>query len=155
MKNLCFLPISLLFLSISLIAQTTATWQGGKPGRSTEWDCAANWREGKVPDESSQVIIPSGMVHYPVLKDVKETIDALLLEGGAELTLKKGAWLTIRCETGRLDGITLLGKIRNDGNIELCKKPPVGAMLAQGIVGSGQVIGLDSCRAASFAKNNW
>ncbi len=142
----------LLNLNSPLLAQTTATWQGGKPGRPTDWNCAANWREGKTPDEFTQVIIPSGMVYFPVIKGASESIDALLLEGGSELTLKRGAGLTILCETGRFDGITLLGEIRNDGSIELCKKPQQSTVLMQRIVGSGRVVGLDSSGAASIAR---
>lgn len=144
--------VFLFNLSLPLYAQTTVTWQGGKPGRTTDWNCAANWREGRTPDEFSQVIIPSGMVYYPVIKSEVKTIDALFLEGGSELTLKKGAWLTILCETGRFDGITLLGKIRNDGSIELCHKLPWSDTQMQRITGSGTVIGLDSCSVARLAK---
>ena len=35
-----FTPL-LLCLCLSLSAQRTATWQGGKPGRATDWSCAA------------------------------------------------------------------------------------------------------------------
>lgn len=57
-----------LSLSLALTAQSTAVWQGGKPGQPTNWNCADNWSEGRVPDEFTQVIIPHGAHFYPVIK---------------------------------------------------------------------------------------
>lgn len=74
----------------SLSAQSTSTWQGGKPGRTNDWNCPANWKEGRTPNEFSQVVIPSGRIYYPVVTSQTTPIDALLLEGGATLTLRKG-----------------------------------------------------------------
>lgn len=105
--------------TFSLKAQTTATWQGGKPGRSTDWNCPANWKEGRIPDELSQVIIPAGRLFYPVIKTEVEAIDALLIQGTAQLNLLPGASLTIVNETGRLDGISIYGQIYNEGNLEI------------------------------------
>jgi len=138
-------------LSLSLSAQTTATWQGGKPGRTTEWNCAANWREGRVPDEFSQVIIPTGVIHYPVLKAV-ETIDALLVEGGSVLTIKKGASLVILGETGRYDGLTLLGNIWNDGKLERCRQQPWNTAMLERIKGGGSLTMPDSCNIVSTVR---
>ena len=130
----------ILGLSISLSAQTTATWQGGKPGRTTDWNCAANWLEGKTPDEFTQVIIPSGADYYPVIKNEVEPIDALLMEGGTALTLQKGASLAILGETGRFGGITILGKIENNGTLEIGEA--IGSNLAflRQVQGSGKVV---------------
>lgn len=127
-------------LSISLSAQTTATWQGGKPGRANDWNCAANWREGRTPGEFTQVIIPCGAVHFPVIKNEVEPIDALLLETGTALTLQKGASLAILGETGRLGGITVLGKILNNGTLELRDIPGTDTAFIQQIQGDGKVV---------------
>ncbi|HMR43199.1 MAG TPA: hypothetical protein PKC40_05170 [Saprospiraceae bacterium] len=109
-RFLFFLPF-LIHLPSLFFAQTTAVWQGGKPGRITDWECAANWKEGKVPDQFSLVIIPSDRLFYPKLRNEAYEIDALLVEGGAKLTFESGSSLTITGETGRMEKMTLLGTI--------------------------------------------
>ncbi len=121
-KRALFLAAILMLVSglhISISAQTTATWQGGKPGKPADWNCAGNWKEGRTPNEFSQVLIPSGMTYYPVLLDETTPIDALLIEGGASLTLHREASLVILGETGRFGGFLLLGKISNEGALEI------------------------------------
>ncbi|MCY7328964.1 MAG: hypothetical protein LH618_10475 [Saprospiraceae bacterium] len=74
MKNalLFATTLALLFIAQTTVhAQKTATWKGGAPGRSTDWMCAANWREGRLPNEFSAVIIPdvsTGSQAYPVIR---------------------------------------------------------------------------------------
>ena len=143
MKKLSFISCAvLLFFSLqtSLFAQTTATWQGGKPGKVNDWNCGANWKEGKTPDEYSQVLIPSGRAFYPVVKGEVPPIDALFLEGGALLTLQKGANLCILGETGRWGGILLLGKIQNDGRLEFGNLPEWNIAQLQHIKGIGAIL---------------
>ncbi len=100
-------------------AQTTATWKGNKPGQPTAWDCAANWKEGRVPNEFCQVVIPAGASVFPVITDVVEPIDALLVESGASLTLLPTGRLTVANETGRFNGVLNLGTIHNKGLLEI------------------------------------
>jgi hypothetical protein len=144
MKNLTFSIASILpliiGLSLSLSAQTTATWQGGKPGRTTEWNCAANWSKGRIPDEFTQVIIPAGAQYYPIIKNETTPIDALLMEGGAELTLHNGAILTVLGETGRFDGITIFGKITNNGTLEIGDITGTDRAFLNQIQGDGKIV---------------
>jgi len=122
MKNFLFSAATLIFLLSNLIpsnAQITATWKGNKPGQATEWNCAANWVEGRVPNEFSQVVIPAGAAFYPVIKDGVEPVDALLIESGATLTLQQGGRLTILNETGCFGGVSVLGTIKNNGILEI------------------------------------
>jgi len=121
MKTLNFLAtITLFCMSLQFAqAQTTATWQGGQPGQSTNWSCNANWKEGRVPDEFSLVVIPADRNFYPVVKSEVMSIDALVVESGATLTLKSGADLSILNETSRVNGLLLMGTIQNDGNLEI------------------------------------
>lgn len=123
MKHVTFFAATVLMLlcsfSVSLSAQKTATWKGGKPGRTTDWTCDANWKEGKMPNEFSQVIIPSDVAFYPVITDEVPTIDALLLEGAATLTLKEDARLSILNATGLLGGMTIYGSLFNEGILEV------------------------------------
>lgn len=127
----------LISLSMSLSAQTTATWKGGKPGRANDWNCAANWKEGRVPDDLSQVFIPARSKYFPVINNTADTIDALLIEGGATLTLATGAHLVVLGETGRLDGIQLYGNIHNNGTIEIGNQDKISKTFAQQIEGCG------------------
>lgn len=122
MKNFLFSAATLIFLLSSwapLSAQTTATWKGNKPGQPNEWNCPANWREGRVPNEFSQVVIPSGVAIYPVIKGPVTPIDALLVESGASLTLLQTGQLSILNETSRFDGILILGSLQNMGLLEI------------------------------------
>jgi len=131
----------ILFLgfSFSLSAQTTAVWQGGKPGRTTDWNCPANWSEGRVPDEYTQVIIPTGANYYPVIRYAPTPIDALLMEAGTKLTIQDGARLAILGETGIFGGVTAFGHIENKGTLEIGEAVNVGIALLKQVQGNGIV----------------
>lgn len=142
MKNfiLILAAAASFMFSISMTAQTTATWVGGKPGRPTDWNCAVNWSEGRIPDEFTQVIIPTGVEYYPVIKKEVMSIDALLMEAGTSLTLQNGTFLKVLGETGRFDGLTILGKIINYGTLEIGATSSTGMAYMQHIQGIGAVI---------------
>ncbi len=83
---------------ISLFSQKTATWQGGAPGRPTDWNCAKNWKEGRVPDDFSNVIIPgvsTTTCASPVISGGKVEVNALFLTSSATLTIKTGGQLAV------------------------------------------------------------
>lgn len=145
MKNLRMSAFAALLLALGtpLSAQTTATWQGGKPGRTTDWNCPANWSAGRIPDEFSEVIIPAGLNFYPIFKNEVMPIDALMMEAGTFLTLQNGAVLQILGETGWYDVIALFGTITNNGILAIGK---VGSdnILLQHIRGNGRVVNLFS-----------
>ncbi|MFN4081754.1 MAG: hypothetical protein ACK4NS_12710 [Saprospiraceae bacterium] len=106
---------ALICCAAGAMAQYTATWKGGKPGQATEWNIAANWKEGRVPDEFTQVIIPASAAHFPVISRSAADIDALMIESGAQLTILASGSLTITGETGRYTGAANLGIIDNQG----------------------------------------
>lgn len=141
MKSVTFCFTIAIFLSISatLSAQNIAVWQGGKPGRTTEWNCPSNWSEGRVPDEFTQVIIPTGTNYYPVIQYAPSPIDALMMEGSAKLTIRDGARLSILGLTGIFDGVTVLGQIENNGTIEIGESVNVDIALLQQVQGKGIV----------------
>lgn len=142
MKALAFSVIIVLtcIFSFTLAAQTTATWKGGKPGHATDWNCPANWSKGHVPNEFTQVIIPAGANYYPVIQYTPAPIDALLMECGATLSIQEDATLTILCETGIFDGVTVLGQIRNDGILEIGESAELNKALLQRLMGKGIVL---------------
>jgi hypothetical protein len=148
--NFCSLALLLICLTGALHAQTTSIWQGGIPGQTTDWNTAANWKENRVPDEYSLVIIPSDRQFYPVLEEEVEPIDALLLEGGAALTLGHDGYLAILGETGRMEGIILYGTIQNKGTLELRFDHGNTAGAMGQIKGNGVVYGSDQEQMASL-----
>jgi hypothetical protein len=142
-----FLSTSKLALTVILIticstisAQITTIWQGGKPGRTTDWECAANWSEGRVPDEFSQVIIPANVLFFPVIKSDAAPIDALLMEGGSTLTIEQEAKLTVLCETGIFDGISIYGQITNQGTMKIGEIPEANLAYLSEVYGNGIII---------------
>jgi len=71
-------------------AQKIATWKGGTPGRNTDWNCPGNWKEGRVPNEFSNVVIPdvsTWTFSYPVIRKGTVEISSLQCAPGAKLTL--------------------------------------------------------------------
>jgi hypothetical protein len=100
MKNAVFFfatVITLMFgSSATLCAQKITTWKGGTPGRPNEWNCPSNWKEGRVPNEFSQVLIPdvsSSTFHNPVLNEGEVEIWSLQILSGASLRIGKYASL--------------------------------------------------------------
>jgi hypothetical protein len=137
----------ILAINFSLSAQTTATWKGGKAGRTTDWNCHANWSEGYIPDEFTQVIIPTGTHYYPVIADMVTPIDALLVEGGASLTIQSEAKLTVLGETGRLEGIIVFGQIQNNGTLEIGANLHLDINLHKQVQGNTIIVKTDSLTA--------
>lgn len=140
MKTLAIATMLFLGFSFTLTAQITAVWKGGKPGRTADWNCPANWSEGRVPDEFTQVIIPAGASHFPVIQFAPTPIDALLMEAGATLTIQAGARLAILGETGIFDGVTVLGHIENNGTLEIGEAVTATTALMEHVQGSGIII---------------
>ncbi len=138
-----------LFLSLqsSLDAQTTATWMGGTPGRAQDWNCPTNWREGRVPDEFSQVIIPADRYTYPVIRTAVDEIDALRVDGGSQLTLSAGGQLTVLGETGRLNGMSVFGHIQNDGILKYENVGSTSAVISGTFSGQGTFVDLSRLTA--------
>ena len=95
MKNaICFLTLTLLLsgFQVSLSAQKQATWKGGAPGRSADWNCAGNWAEGRVPSVFSDVLIPNVLAVSgvePVIQGPVESVNSLMLLPGAQLHIEK------------------------------------------------------------------
>lgn len=86
------------------------TWTGVV---STDWNLSANWDCGTMPDNTTNVVIPSGLTNYPVLDSISPEIN--------DLTLQSGATLLLNNATLKIKGtITTLGGTINalDGKVE-------------------------------------
>ena len=91
----------LLVLSAApAFAQRENVWLGGKPGRPTDWNTAANWSKGRVPNEFDDVRIPCTATTtraYPVIASEVE-VQSIWVEPGAEVQLAAGLALVIHWE---------------------------------------------------------
>lgn len=89
--------LTVIFLLFCLFAQaqtTTNTWQGGTSGHENDWNTAANWSLGEVPQATHDVVIPSAS-NFPVLAGKTVEINSLQMQAGAELTLKDEARIAL------------------------------------------------------------
>ncbi|MFN0214149.1 MAG: hypothetical protein ACKVT2_07820 [Saprospiraceae bacterium] len=95
-----FAATMILFLGfqVSLNAQKTATWKGGTPGRATDWDCSSNWKEGRVPDEFSFVVIPdvsTSTFCYPMISEGVVEIASLQCAQSAKINIGGNAQIVV------------------------------------------------------------
>ncbi len=81
-------------------------------------------------------------------KFIVTPIDALMLEGGATLKLEQSAYFTILGDTGKFNGMTLIGKIYNEGTLTFEATDDSTNSLLYHIVGNGTLI--DSSNATAF-----
>lgn len=75
-------------------AQKNATWKGGTPGKPSDWNCATNWKEGRVPNEFSNVVIPDVSTStwaYPVIENGVVEIFSLQCAPNARLDTRGNA----------------------------------------------------------------
>ncbi|HAD12054.1 MAG TPA: hypothetical protein DCF33_06400 [Saprospirales bacterium] len=114
MKNACTFASILffvLFATTAVNAQKTATWKGGTPGKAQEWNCPTNWKEGRVPDAFSDVLIPdvAGIGGYqPVIRTASNEVNTLSIMPGARLRIES---------TGTLEVFDAVQTVAN-GNID-------------------------------------
>lgn len=92
MKNAFFVAAATLYFLFSLEtsanAQRVTTWKGGTPGRTNDWTCAKNWKEGRVPDEFSNVFIAQSDFQ-PIIKAEVEGVNSLTIQDGMQLRIEK------------------------------------------------------------------
>ncbi len=137
-KHMNFLPtLMTLLASFSLTAQVE--WRGGFPGRETDWQCARNWSDNRVPNNLDDVIIPDCSARgnfYPVISRQPAEVQSLLLDNQARMTIAAGAQLSV-FGYDLPDGALLnLGTIENNGLLQVYE--PV--MHAVEYSGKGQFI---------------
>jgi hypothetical protein len=83
------------------IETAPATWTGAT---STAWATAGNWSLGAVPTASDNVIIPAGMVRYPLIAAGTAAVNNLAIKSGGALNMSGGQ-------------VTLTGNLTNDGTL--------------------------------------
>jgi hypothetical protein len=76
---------------VTLRVSGNFTWTGST---NSDWHTAGNWSTSSVPDEFSFITISSSS-NDPVVSSVNITVDNLVIENGAELTITSARRLTI------------------------------------------------------------
>ena len=97
--------LSLLFAT-NLFAQNENTWQGGKPGRTSDWNVSANWSKHRVPNEFDRVVIPNTDTttrSYPFITG-EVTLGSLFMASGAKVILRDHAMLVVLHGQGSEEG---------------------------------------------------
>lgn len=108
--------IILMGINNTANAQIASNWQGGTPGRTSEWNCASNWKEGKVPNEFSNVFIAINTNTPELSPRIDQTeivINTLVLLPGAVLNISNNGGLEV------IDSISVYGNanIHNQGEL--------------------------------------
>lgn len=117
-----FLFSFLFAFSPSLRAQRTFYWEGGTPGRESNWNCPDNWSSNAVPDAFSNVIIPDVSTRsrvYPVLSHKNAEVNSLVLESGSSLAIQEGSCLVVfdSMERFGLNNLDVRGTLTLKGNL--------------------------------------
>jgi hypothetical protein len=90
-------------IGIAYSVSTKNTWKGEVAGHETEWESSQNWTAGNVPTSTDDVLIPSGLAHYPSLTSSSNAVAGTIeIETGASITANSyditvsgytGAWI--------------------------------------------------------------
>lgn len=107
--HISLLSLLVTLITTHLVAQNENIWRGGKPGRPSDWNIAANWSKHRVPNELDHVVIPNTSTStqtYPFITG-EVTVETLFIESGAEIVLRDHAMLVVRRWRGCDEGGTL------------------------------------------------
>lgn len=107
-------------------AVTNSNWTGAS---NTEWNNAANWSSGTIPNGLTQVTIPAGLANYPAIYTVNDNAKSLTIEQGV---------------TGlKLSSVLVLNNgLINNADIEIAKLSGFSSVFngyGGGISGSGKI----------------
>lgn len=89
-------------------------WVGGAFTHETDWNTAANWSCGFVPDYTTDVTIPSGLTYYPELAAASSAlVNNLTVQAGATVGIDADGILAVK---GNLSNN---GTFVGDGNVSM------------------------------------
>jgi alpha-amylase len=72
------------------VASTVSIWTGNSPADNRDWFDCRNWEEGKIPNATTDVIIPAHAVPFPEGTSGSITVRNLKIENGAQMPLSSG-----------------------------------------------------------------
>lgn len=103
---------SVTYDSIISVSPITMQWVGGASGHESDWNYAANWSCGYVPNASDDVWIPSGTTYAPVIgASAHDTTKMLNIAAGATVNINTSANLHVRGlldNEGQVTGVGVL-----------------------------------------------
>ncbi len=110
MKTLILSLLAILCFTITIQSQTAGLWTGTAADES--WNNGLNWDDGSVPDNTVDVVIPSGCTYYPLL--TKELVVGSAFVSGninrcKSLDLQQGANFFTK------EGLTVNGSVTLNG----------------------------------------
>lgn len=119
MKTRLSFLLSLMTL-FTLSAQVQ--WRGGFPGHETDWACARNWSDGRIPDDMDNVIIPDCSARgnfYPLIRTETARVQSMEIHGNARVSIAENGKLTVLGYG--IPGGALLnqGLLENKGTLEV------------------------------------
>ncbi len=85
------MPTSDFFILKLIQIENPIVWKGSV---SNSWSVAGNWDKNVIPDINSNVVIPSGLLIYPIV-DTTAEIKSLFLQNGASLKVESNVKLKI------------------------------------------------------------
>ncbi|HEU4763093.1 MAG TPA: Ig-like domain-containing protein, partial [Gemmatimonadales bacterium] len=104
---------ALFNIGIFVPAGTSAIWSGGT---DSVWTTASNWQGGVVPDSASNVLIPSGTAHSPVIQlGGTGRVNRLTLQSGATLAIDSLATLYADSSVSNAGTVTGMGTLSLKG----------------------------------------
>ena len=109
-----------LMSSVPMTAQIE--WRGGFPGHETDWLCARNWSDQRVPDDMDNVIIPDCSTRgnfYPVIRTKSASVQSLVIESNASLQIAGGGHLKVMGYGLPNGALFNLGALENNGTLEV------------------------------------
>lgn len=119
MKNSAFFlalatTVTFFLFENGAFAQMKNTWKGGTPGRPTDWNCASNWLENRVPNEFSDVFVSdvsTSTFAAPVISSGDFEVNALFVAKDAKLSIEATASLTVLETVKGVDPSDFEGKL--------------------------------------------
>lgn len=112
-------------------------WVGGAAGHEAEWEEANNWSCGFVPDSTSDITIPTGTNHNPVISAGRTaTVKSMTIETGASVVASTGATLNVK------GAFVNNNRVEGDGILKL------NGNAAQVLSGTGSVENLELSNSA-------
>lgn len=148
-KQIIFLSVCafLICCSLSLKAQTI-TWTGDV---NANWKNSANWFPNSIPDTNNNVIIPQGLINYPVISGgafaASVTIDAgasLKINGNVTLTISNAGSFN---KNGSFSAGTGIVKFAGSGTVS-------GSVKFNNLTVNGAVDAGNACTIKSVLKIN-
>ena len=96
------------FVTVSVPVVATTTWNGAT---STDWTDCTNWSYGRVPNTTTNAVLPAGLATYPSLPAGTYPVQNLSVASGATLTTAGGATLQVSGDWTNNGTVTLAGPV--------------------------------------------